>query len=59
MNSEIKESIARLQEVKSKLLEYPSKEEAVDMLVKETGLAVDECEAAYEFLINTDFEKIN
>lgn len=55
MPSEIRESIERLKEVKSKLLEYPNKEEAVDMLINETGLAKDECETAYEFLMNTEF----
>lgn len=35
---------------------YASRDEAVDFLIKETGLSREECEKAYDFLIERDFK---
>lgn len=41
---------------KELLSKYASRDEAVDFLVKETGLLREECEKAYDFLIERDFK---
>lgn len=41
------------------MLQFNNKKEAIDYLVKETGLSNQECSEAYDFAMKTDFSKIN
>lgn len=55
---EFKENITRLKEAKSLLLKFNNKKEAVLYLMNETGLKKEECEKAYNILIEIDFDKL-
>ncbi len=51
-------SMNRFVETKEVLKRFKSKKEAVNYLVKETGISKEECSSAYDILINLDLEKI-
>lgn len=57
MNVQLKESIERLKDAKRMLDQFPTKEEAVEYLVKETGISKEECSNAYDILIRIDLDK--
>ena len=56
MENKLKEAINHLNETKEILENFSSKEEAVEYLVKETGLPKEECSNAYDFLMKFDLE---
>ena len=47
MDDKVKETIKRFKETKELLLEFPTKEEAVNYLVNETGISKEECSIAF------------
>ena len=49
---EFDNALTRMAEVTTILQQFTTKEEAVDYLVKETNLPIEECSAAYDFYIN-------
>lgn len=50
-------SMSSFEEAKEVLKSFKSKKEAVNYLVKETGISKEECSSAYDILINLDLEK--
>lgn len=48
------EVLEKLKEAKNLLEKFTSKEEAVEYLVKETGISKEECSNAYDILIKID-----
>jgi len=57
--TDFKNSIKKIEEFKELMLQFNNKKEAIDYLVKETGLSNQECSEAYDFAMKTDFSKIN
>ena len=57
MDDKLKQSLERLKEAKEILKQFETKEEAVEYLVKETGISKDECSNAYDILIKIDLDK--
>ena len=52
--SELRKAISRLEESRELLSVFAEKKDAVEYLVKETGLSEKECLNAYVFLMNLD-----
>ena len=57
MDDKIKQSLERLKEAKEILKQFETKEEAVEYLVKETGISKDECSNAYDIFMKMNLEK--
>lgn len=57
MNDEVKKVIEKLKETKELLKEFSTRDEAIEFLVKETGIAKEECSFAYDILIKLDLDK--
>lgn len=57
MDEKIKLAIERLKESKEILKKFTTKEEAIEYLVKETGITEEECAEAYNILIKIDLNK--
>lgn len=57
MDDKVKETIKRFKETKELLLEFPTKEEAVNYLVNETGISKEECSTAYDFIMKMQLDK--
>lgn len=55
--NEFNDSIQRLNETKNVIKHFNSKKEAIDYLVRETGIKRSECIKAYDFIMNLDLEK--
>lgn len=55
---EFRISITRLKETKNLIKSFSTKKEAVEFLVKQTGLPKKECSEAYDFITKLDFERI-
>lgn len=55
--NEFNNSIQSLQKTKNVIKQFNSKEEAIDYLVKETGIKRSECIKAYDFVMDFDLEK--
>lgn len=55
---EFRTSIKRLKEFKEKISEYKNKTDAINYLMKETGLSKQDCLEAYDFAMKTDFDKV-
>lgn len=55
---EFRTSMQRLKEFKEVISKFESKNEAINYLIKETGLSKQECKDAYDFAMKTDFDKI-
>ena len=53
-DAEFDRAMEAFAKTKELLSQYASREEAVDFLVKETGLPREECQRAYGFLIERD-----
>ena len=51
MDDTLKQSIERLKDAKEILVQFETKEKAVEYLVKEAGIPKDECSAIYDILI--------
>jgi len=49
---EIDNALNRIAEVTTILKQFGTKEEAIDYLVKETNLSIEECSTAYDYYIN-------
>ena len=49
--AEFRESLQRMAEAAVLLSSFPSRQEAVTHLVRETGLSEEECEAAFDFYV--------
>jgi len=49
MNNELNEAILKLEEIKGLLKKFSNREEAIEFLVKETGISKEECTTAYDF----------
>ena len=58
MDDKVKETIKRFKETKELLLEFPTKEEAVNYLVNETGISKEECSIAYDFIMKMQLDKL-
>lgn len=54
---EFRNALSRLKESKEILNGFPTKKEAVDFLIQETGLSKQECSEAYDVLIKLDLDK--
>lgn len=54
---EFRTSIQRLKEFKEEISKFRTKNEAINYLIKETGLSKQECKDAYDFVMKTDFDK--
>jgi len=50
--AEFGNALSRMAEVTTMLKQFGSKEEAVDYLVQETNLSIEECSKAYDYYIN-------
>lgn len=59
MDNNLKLAIDRLKESKEILKQFKTKEEAVEYLIKETGISKEECSSAYDILIKLDVELKN
>ncbi len=57
MNGDLKSIIEKFKESKMILDDFSNKEDAIDFLIKETGLSKEECDKAYNILINIDLNK--
>lgn len=55
--NEFNNSIQSLQKTKNVIKKFNSKKEAIDYLVKETGIKRSECIKAYDFVMDFDLEK--
>lgn len=55
--NEFNNSIQSLHKTKDVIKQFNSKKEAIDYLVKETGIKRSECIKAYDFMMNLDLEK--
>lgn len=56
--SELRKAISRLEESRELLSSFVEKKDAVEYLVKETGLSEEECLKAYNFLMNLDTSNV-
>ena len=54
MDDKLQQSLERLKEF---LKQFETKEEAIEFLVKETGISKDECSNAYDILMEIDLDK--
>ena len=50
MSNELKEAILKLKEIKGVLEKFSNIEEAIKLLVKETGISKEECATAYDII---------
>ena len=57
MDDKLQQSLERLKESKEILKQFETKEEAIEFLVKETGISKDECSNAYDILMEIDLDK--
>jgi len=55
---EFRTYMQRMKEFKEIISKFDSKDEAINYLMKETGLPKQECKDAYDFTMKTDFDKI-
>ena len=55
---EFRISMQRLKEFKKIVSKFESKNEAINYLIKKTGLSKQECKDVYDFAMKTDFDKI-
>lgn len=55
---EFRTYIQRLKEFKKIISKFDTKDDAIDYLIKETGLSKQECKDAYDIAIKTDFDNI-
>lgn len=55
---EFRTYIKKLEEFKEIISKFDNKNDAIDYLIKETGLSRQECSDAYDFAIKTDFDKM-
>lgn len=55
---EFRTYIKKLEEFKEIISKFDNKNDAIDYLIKETGLSKQECSDAYDFAIKTDFDKM-
>lgn len=55
---EFRTSMQRLKEFKEIISKFESKNEAINYLIKKTGLSKQECKDVYDFAMKTDFDKI-
>lgn len=55
---DFRKSIKSMKEFKKTMNKFDSKEEAINYLIKETGLSKQECTEAYNNIIKIDFNKI-
>ena len=55
---EFKSSMQGLKQFKEVISKFENKNEAIKYLIKKTGLSKQECKAAYDFVIKTDFDKM-
>lgn len=51
MGEELKNAMDRLTEIKALLLDFSSRDEAIQYLVTQTKLTQEECSAAYDFFM--------
>lgn len=56
---EFRKSMSRLKDLQDTIKKFKSKKEAVAYLMKETGIAEEECSKAYDTAMKIDFKKIN
>lgn len=56
---EFRTYISNLKESKNIISKFSNKKDAVEFLVKETGLPKQECESAYDIIIKIDLDKTN
>lgn len=56
--SELRKAINRLGESRELLSSFAEKKDAIQYLVKETGLSEEECSRAYNFLMNIDMDNV-
>lgn len=56
---DFKTSLKGFKEFKEKMSKFKNKKEAIDYLIKETGLQEEECSDAYDIVMKIDFEKID
>ena len=56
--SESQDYLTRLKESKNLISEFKTKKEAINFLVKETGLSQQECHQLYDFINKLDLDKI-
>ena len=54
MNDSMNLALTRFSEAKTLLETFATKKEAVEYLVRETGISEDECAQAYDVLIRMD-----
>ena len=57
MDDTLKQSIERLKDAKEILVQFETKEKAVEYILKETGISKDECSAIYDILIKMNLKK--
>ena len=57
MNNELKEAILKLKEVKDLLEKCSNRDEAIELLAKETVISKEECTSAYNFLVRVNLDK--
>lgn len=57
MNNELNEAILKLEEIKGLLKKFSNREEAIEFLVKETGISKEECTTAYDFFTKKKLAK--
>jgi len=50
--------IETMKEFKQQMKQFPSKKEAIEYLMKETGLSKKECSEAYDLIMQLDLEKL-
>lgn len=56
-NYELRKAISRLEESRELLSGFVEKKDAVEYLVRETGLSEKECSKTYDFLMNIDISR--
>lgn len=56
---EFRTSIKKLDDFKKIMLRFDNKHDAINYLIKETGLSKQECSRAYDFVMKTDFNTIS
>ena len=57
MNNELKKAILKLKEIKDLLEKFSNRDEAIELLAKETGISKEECTSAYNFLVRVNLDK--
>ena len=57
MSNELKEAILKLKEIKGVLEKFSNRDEAIELLAKETGISKEECTSAYNFLVRVNLDK--